>query len=58
MPKMKRILTVSLDKPAENVDVFSFDKDISISEIRREVRRHKNCRLSIRKTKAYMVCGR
>ena len=58
MPRMKRILSVSLDKPAKGVDIFSFDKDTPISEIRREVKKHKNCRLSIRKTRAYMVCGR
>lgn len=58
MPRMKKILTISLDKPAENVDVFSFDEDTPISEMRKEIKKHRNCRLSIRRERAYMVCGR
>ena len=58
MARMKRILSVRLDRPAKNVDIFSFDEYTPISEIRRKVRKHKNCRLSTRRTKAYMVCGR
>jgi len=58
MPIMKKILTVSLDRPAENVDIYSFDENTPISKIRREIKKHKNCRLSIRRERAYMVCGR